>query len=69
MSGGVLERADTLQDLKGAFTRLAEELRRQYLLGYYPTNRDKDARDRKITVGVLRPGAKVRARPAYRAVQ
>lgn len=69
MSGGVLERADTLQDLKGAFTRLAEELRRQYLLGYYPTNREKDARDRKITVGVLRPGAKVRARPAYRAVQ
>jgi VWFA-related protein len=69
MSGGVLERADTLQDLKGAFTRIAEELRRQYLLGYYPTNREKDAQDRRIRVEVLRPGAKVRARPAYRAFQ
>ena len=69
MSGGVVERADTLQDLKGAFTRIAEELRRQYLLGYYPANRAKDARDRKITVEVLRPGMKVRARPAYRATQ
>ena len=69
MSGGVVERADSLQDLKGAFARIAEELRRQYLLGYYPTNREKDARDRKITVGVSRQGIKVRARPAYRAVQ
>ena len=69
MSGGVVERADTLQDLKGAFTRIADELRRQYLLGYYPTNREKDARDRKIRVGVSRPGVKVRARPAYRASQ
>lgn len=69
MSGGIVERADTLQDLKGAFTRIADELRRQYLLGYYPANRTKDARDRKITVEVLRPGMKVRARPAYRASQ
>ncbi|MEK6301080.1 MAG: VWA domain-containing protein [Acidobacteriota bacterium] len=69
MSGGVVERADTMQDLSGAFTRIAEELRRQYLLGYYPTTRAKDARDRKITVEVLRPGMKVRARPAYRATQ
>jgi VWFA-related protein len=69
MSGGIVERADSLQDLKGAFGRIAEELRRQYLLGYYPTNREKDARDRKIAVEVLRPGIKVRARPAYRALQ
>lgn len=67
MSGGIVERADTLQDLKGAFTRIADELRRQYLLGYYPTNREKDARDRKIRVEVSRLGVKVRARPAYRA--
>lgn len=67
MSGGIVERADTLQDLKGAFTRIADELRRQYLLGYYPTNRERDARSRKIRVDVSRPGVKVRARPAYRA--
>jgi VWFA-related protein len=67
MSGGILERADDLQDLKGAFARIADELRRQYLLGYYPTNREEVARDRKIRVDVSRPGVKVRARPAYRA--
>jgi VWFA-related protein len=69
MSGGIVERADSLEDLKGALTRIANELRRQYLLGYYPTNREKDARDRKISVEVSRHGVKVRARPAYRAVR
>lgn len=69
MSGGIVERADTLQDLKGAFERIADELRRQYLLGYYPTNRKKDATDRKINVYVSRPDVKVRARPAYRVSQ
>lgn len=69
MSGGIVERADTLQDLKGAFTRIAEELRRQYLLGYYPSNREKDARNRRISVEVSKPGMKVRSRPAYRALQ
>lgn len=69
MSGGIVERADSLQNLKSAFNKIADELRRQYLLGYYPSNREKDARDRKIRVEVLRPGVKVRARPAYRASQ
>lgn len=69
MSGGIVERADTLESSKDAFTRIADELRRQYLLGYYPTNREKVARDRKIRVEVSRPGVKVRARPAYRVSQ
>lgn len=66
MSGGVVERADRLGDLKSALGRIAEELRHQYLLGYYPTNRKKDDHARKITVRVTRPGVIVRARPAYR---
>jgi Ca-activated chloride channel family protein len=69
MSGGVLERADRLGDLKTALGRIAEELRHQYLLGYYPTNRQKDDRSRKISVRVTRPGLLVRARPAYRLGQ
>ncbi|HKV41562.1 MAG TPA: VWA domain-containing protein [Blastocatellia bacterium] len=67
ISGGVLERADTLNDLNGAFARIADELRHQYLLGYYPTNRHLDGSDRRITVRVARPGVRVRARPSYRA--
>lgn len=69
MSGGVLERADRLGDLNTALGKIAEELRHQYLLGYYPTNRQKDDRSRKISVRVTRPGLLVRARPAYRLAQ
>ena len=69
MSGGIVERADRLGDLKSALRKIAEELRHQYLLGYYPTNRQKDDKSRKITVRVTRPGVVVRARPAYRLAQ
>jgi len=69
MSGGIVERADKLGDLKAAFGRIAEELRHQYLLGYYPTNKQKDDKARKIAVRVTRQGVVVRARPAYRLAQ
>lgn len=69
MSGGIVERADKLGDLKAALGRIAEELRHQYLLGYYPTNKQKDDKSRKITVRVTRQGVTVRARPAYRLAQ
>lgn len=69
MSGGIIERADKLGDLKSALGRIAEELRHQYLIGYYPTNKQKDEKDRKITVRVSRPRVTVRARPAYRGAQ
>jgi VWFA-related protein len=69
LSGGILERADTLTDLNGAFARIAAELRHQYLLGYYPTNTKDNDSERKITVQVARQGVKVRSRPSYRAAQ
>lgn len=69
MSGGIVERADRLGDLKSAFARIAEELRHQYLLGYYPTNKQKDDKSRRISVRVTRPGVLVRSRPAYRLTQ
>ena len=69
MSGGIVERADKLGDLKAALGRIAEELRHQYLLGYYPTNKQKDDKARKIAVRVTRQGVSVRARPAYRLAQ
>src|SRR4030095_5809852 len=54
MSGGIVERADKLGDLKAALGRIAEELRHQYLLGYYPTNKQKDDKSRRITVRITR---------------
>jgi hypothetical protein len=66
LSGGMVERADELVDLRSTFRRLADELRQQYLLGYYPTKKERPDQDRRVDVTVNRPGVKVRARPIYR---
>jgi Ca-activated chloride channel family protein len=68
LSGGVVERADQIADLKGALARIADELRKQYLLGYYPPN-EKQVTSRRISVRVARPDAIVRARPGYKVSQ
>ena len=66
-SGGQVYRADNLGALPQAFAAIADELRTQYLLGYYPTNRDHDGAYRKIQVKTLRKDVAIRARPGYRA--
>ena len=44
---------------------MAEELRRQYAVGYYPDDTGKAGDRRKIKVEVTRPGAVVRSKTAY----
>ena len=66
-SGGRVVRADTIASLPDAFAKIAAELRIQYAIGYYPSNKAKDGRYRKIKVGSSRKGVVVRARPGYRA--
>ena len=66
-SGGRLVRADTLASLPDAFAQIAGELRTQYLLGYYPLNKDRDDRYRKIKVTTTRKNVVIRARPGYLA--
>lgn len=65
-SGGQVYRADTLAMLPQAFAAIAAELRTQYLLGYYPTNREKAGKYRKIQVKTIRKDVAIRARPGYR---
>ena len=65
-SGGKLQRADTLGSLPEAFANIANELRNQYSLGYYPTNQLRTGKYRKLQVKVNRKGAVVRTRPGYR---
>lgn len=65
-SGGKLTRADTLLSLPTAFAEIAAELRTQYSLGYYPANRTRDGKYRKIQVKTTRKNTVVRARPGYR---
>jgi len=66
-SGGHVYRADTVGVLPQAFAAIAAELRTQYLLGYYPTNRVHDGGYRKIQVKTSRRDIAIRARPGYRA--
>jgi hypothetical protein len=66
-SGGKLHRADTLKDLPAAFANIANELRNQYSLGYYPSNSALDGKYRKILVKTNRQNVVLRARPGYRA--
>ena len=66
-SGGRLLRADTLVSLPDAFAQIAAELRTQYAIGYYPTNKDRNGTFRKIKVTSSRKGVKLRSRPGYRA--
>ncbi|MGH9770045.1 MAG: VWA domain-containing protein [Blastocatellia bacterium] len=66
-SGGRLYDADTTYNLTQAFSLIAEELRHQYALSYYPTNARKDGTYRRVKVRVEKTGLAVRAREGYRA--
>ena len=50
-------------DLNASFTRIAQELRSQYLLGFSPAA--LDGKVHKLEVRVKRPGLKVRSRRSY----
>jgi VWFA-related protein len=63
-SGGRKFEADTTRNLDAAFQSIAEELRRQYSLGYYPESGDKGER-RRIRVRVMRPSLVVRTKSSY----
>jgi VWFA-related protein len=65
-TGGRLYQANDSAQLAQAFTRIAEELRRQYSLGYYPktNNVESDGR-REIKVRVRQPNLAVKARDSY----
>ena len=53
------------QNLDSAFRSVAEELRRQYSLGYYPKNKPVPGARRGIKVRVNRPELVVRTRDSY----
>ena len=65
-TGGRVYLADTFDGTSAAFTAIAEELRNQYLIGYYSTSK-RDGKYHKIKLDLARKGVEVRARPGYRA--
>ena len=65
-TGGRLVPADNPQLLRHSFKQIADELRTQYSLGYYPTNSARAGKFRKIRVRTTRKGVALRTRPGYR---
>jgi VWFA-related protein len=56
---------DSMQDLASAFANIAEELRRQYTLGYYPKSAAQAGQRRQVKVRVNQPNLAVRTRDSY----
>jgi Ca-activated chloride channel family protein len=65
LTGGRHYEGYDLENIRRAFSNIAEELRRQYSLGYYPTRQAQASERRQIKVRVKRPNLVVRARDSY----
>ncbi len=65
-TGGRLYEANDTNQLAAAFSRIAEELRRQYTIGYYPKTAEvADGERRQIRVRVRQSNLAVKARNSY----
>ena len=64
-TGGRTYEATTNENLDASFAGIAEELRRQYSVGYYPENVGQKGERRQIRVRVKRQNVVVRAKNSY----
>jgi Ca-activated chloride channel homolog len=64
-SGGRLYNTEENRNLEETFAYVAEELKRQYNIGYYPTEAGQKGQRKLLKVRVERPGTVVRARESY----
>ena len=64
-TGGWTYSIEAAKRCKEICVRVADELRNQYLLGYYPLNADRDGRWRSIEVRTTRPGVTLTTRNGY----
>jgi VWFA-related protein len=64
-TGGRLYAANDRTQLSDSFSKIAEELRHQYSLGYYPQTTLQSGERREIKVRVDQPNVAVRARDSY----
>jgi Ca-activated chloride channel homolog len=64
-SGGRAFEARTMYNIDAAFSGIAEELRRQYSIGYYPEAVGNVGDRRQIKIRVMRPNVVVRAKTSY----
>jgi Ca-activated chloride channel family protein len=64
-SGGRIELVRSLDDIAPAFAGILQELREQYVLGFYPDRPRHDGGWRRLQVRVEGRGLRVRAREGY----
>jgi Ca-activated chloride channel family protein len=64
-SGGRIVELPRIADAESAFRSVLDELRRQYVLGYYPSASRHDGSWRKIRVDVAQGAVALRAREGY----
>ena len=64
-TGGRLYNGNSMLGISQAFSYVAEELRRQYSLGYYPKQGGQAGQRRQLKVRVNQPNLVVRARDSY----
>lgn len=65
-TGGQAFLADKVGELRGIYAGIAQEISRQYSIGYIPSNNAADGRFRRIVVRVTsRPNLRPRARTGY----
>ncbi|MEK6410477.1 MAG: VWA domain-containing protein, partial [Acidobacteriota bacterium] len=64
-TGGRVYPVRSLTDLTGVYKQVADDLRSQYSIGYYPANKARDGGWRSIRVETRARDATVRARSGY----
>lgn len=64
-TGGRFYQATDIEMVKQSFSAVAEELRRQYSIGYYPKKAARRGEERQIKVKVNRPQVGIRTRKSY----
>ena len=64
-TGGRIYRVSSTTNLNRAFSAIAEELRKIYSLGYYPSSERKIGGKYTLNVRVYRPNLKIKAKDSY----
>lgn len=64
-TGGRMFMAEDITNLEQSFSGVAEELRRQYSIGYYPETPGTAGERRSVKIKVTRPNAVIRAKSSY----
>jgi hypothetical protein len=67
-SGGWADFLETQSQAKDIYSRILADLNERYIVGYYPTNKERDGRRRKITIEVKgHPEYAITGRKSYYA--